>query len=294
MDMRIQTAGACAVTMLGCAAHAQPLIGAEFRAPDFAGNAQIFDVSTTTGAATNGRATGADVISGLAWDGSTLFGVTDAFGIVNGDAAPGGLFTIDPVSGATTLVGNVGEPGGFLAAEGEIDFNPLTGTLVGSTSNNGQTAIFDIDPTTGTASNVRSVSGVSDLSAFAFDASGTLWGLDPSFTFGPDRPAAQLLTIDPATGDVLTSQSTDQVLGVVAGMDFNPITGELFVADGDTQGTNNLYTLDTSSASFSLVGATDLPDPFGLSGLSAVQFIPAPGASAVLAIAGIGAARRRR
>src|SRR5713226_8804372 len=76
----------------------------------------LYDVNTSTGAATNPRSTGINSLVGTAFraDG-VLFGLTTFGGTPN----PNALFRIDPTTGASTLVGSTGLSNIF---EGDLAF----------------------------------------------------------------------------------------------------------------------------------------------------------------------------
>ncbi|MEM7628712.1 MAG: hypothetical protein AAF356_04735 [Planctomycetota bacterium] len=297
-DPRRDVRWALGALAVGCgvAQASTPLIGIAFRDPNFGPATRLFDVDASTGLASNARLTGADAISGIALrrDG-TLFGWADEFANVNGSAVDGALVTIDRATGATTLIGDVSPfNSGALSAEGDIDFDPITGDLFGVTSNNGVSLLFTIDTTTGANSEIGIVQQPgSDISGMAFDDGGDLWLLDTSFEFGDDR-VSRLLRVDRTSGDVFETVTLSVALGTVGGMDFDPATGQLFIADGDLFGTNNLYTADLFTGEMTLVGSTGLDGaPFGFGGLSDIEFIPAPGGVAALAM-GLGLLARRR
>jgi len=96
-----------------------------------------------------------------------------------------------------------------------------------------------------------------DGSAMAFDDSGTLFVLD---NFGD-----QLATIDKTDGSIVAFVALSEQLGKQSGMDFDLRTGLLYVADGGTDGTDNLYTLDPTTGVLTMIGPTGLPK--GVSGL---------------------------
>ncbi|MGP1273363.1 MAG: hypothetical protein ACTS22_08505 [Phycisphaerales bacterium] len=296
--MRTVIAVVAAGLAVAPAAFSQQLVGVAFRDPSFSGNTQLHDLDAATGAASNGRFLGTDAISGIALapDG-TLFGWTDEFAEVNGVPVDGGLVTIDLSTGATSLVGNVSPfPSGAVASEGDIDFNPITGELFGVTSNQGVSLLFTIDPATGanTEVGIPQIPGT-DFSGMAFDNAGNLWVLDTGTDFDPATRASTLRRISTADASILESIPLSVALGTTGGMDFDPNTGELYIADGDFLGTNNLYTADLTTGLLTLVGATGLDGaPTGFGGLADIEFIPAPGAGSLLALAGLGAVRRRR
>jgi len=64
-------------------------------------------------------------------------------------------------------------------------------------------------------------------------------------------------------------------LGFTGGMDFDPESGALFVADGGNLGTDTLYTLDPDTGVLSPIGP--LGETFGLAGLEFFQCLSAPG-----------------
>ncbi|MEM6561811.1 MAG: hypothetical protein AAF656_09430, partial [Planctomycetota bacterium] len=152
------------------------LLGAEFRdGLTFTNTARIFDVDPVTGAATNPRFTGSDVLADIAFgpDG-LLYAFTDGIGVVNGVAAPSSLLTIDPATGATTVVGS----SGLLLSEGDLAFQPGTGTLFGISTVNGVVDLITFDTTTGAASVVGTLAITGDGSGLAFDDAGQLFVLD--------------------------------------------------------------------------------------------------------------------
>ena len=151
-------------------------------------------------------------------------------------------------------------------AEGDLDIDPTTGTLYGIQDWPAGRNLFSINPATGQATTIGTMEN-SDVSAMAFSATGTLYVLETS----TDR----LLTVNKATGATLTAVPLSVNLGALAGMDFDPTTGALYVTDSGatTGGTNKLYTLNPATGQLTLVGAT------GLSGdaLCGLGFL-APGA----------------
>lgn len=109
------------------------------------------------------------------------------YGAKGGNAASD-LYTIDPVTAATTIIGPTG-----IALTG-LAFHPGTGVLYGATSElspgGTRRSLYTIDPTTGAATLIGSGGAVGDI---AFDSGGTLYGL--SFTAGN-----KLVSIDLSTG----------------------------------------------------------------------------------------------
>ncbi len=281
------------IAIAATAAQAQfQLVGAEFRNPSFVGNTTLWDIDQATGAASNPRQITADVSLGLSFgpDGR-LYSFTDSFGSINGVSNNGALYTIDAATGAATPV--AGDLGLDVFGEGDLDFNPLTGELFIVTSSAGTTALHTVDLNTGLATTVGATDAT-NASGMAFQpGTGRLFVLDTTFAFPPTT--SFFLEIDPATGATLNSVELGLALGTVAGMAFDPITGDLYLADGDFNATNTLYTIDLNTFDLTVVGETVAGQPpAGLGGLAGLAFIPAPGAAALFGLAGILAARRRR
>ncbi|TVQ62942.1 MAG: DUF4394 domain-containing protein [Phycisphaerales bacterium] len=279
--------------LVASSAHAQfQLVGAEFRNPTFAGNTTLWDIDQATGAASNPREITADVSLGLSFgpDGR-LYSFTDSFGSINGVPNNGALYTIDVATGAAAPVaGNLGLDA---FGEGDLDFNPLTNELFISTSSGGTTALHTVDTTTGLASTIGAMDAT-NASGMAFQpGSGRLFLLDTTFAFPPTT--SFFYEIDPASGATLNVVELGVPFGTVAGMAFHPVTGELYLADGDFNGTNLLYTIDLNTFDLSVIGET-VPGqpPADLGGLAGLAFIPSPGAAALFALAGCLGARRRR
>ena len=136
----------------------------------------LFTVDADTGMATLvGTGTGFDSVPGIAFNNSgTLFG--SAADASFGDT----LITIDPVSGAGTVVGSFG--GGFEGIDG-IAFDPTSDTLYGI-GGPGFDQLFTIDTTTGAATLLGSLTeagtgdplpGADFFAGLTFDASGNLF-----------------------------------------------------------------------------------------------------------------------
>jgi hypothetical protein len=268
------------------------LVGVEFRDGGFAENARLFDIDPATGAATNPRFTGADVVSDIAQgpDG-LLYAFNDDFGVVNGLPAGSNLFTINPVAAETTVIGDTG----LSLNEGGLEFD-ASGTLYGVTSQNGASSLFTIDTTTGVGTTVGAFAQngmpveLTDASAMAFDDAGTLYVLDTTSVF----PSVQsfLYTLDPATANITSVVELDRALGTTAGLAFESDTGELLLADGDFNGTNELFSVDLTTGVLALRGTT-VPGTFG--GLSGLEFAVVPEPAAGLALFGTtGVLLRRR
>jgi DNA-binding beta-propeller fold protein YncE len=273
---------ACCVAGLAIAfaaadAHAQTLLGNSF-------NGVLYDVNLGTGAATNPRpiGVGADSLTGIAFAPSgALYGLTTFSG------TPGNsLVSINPATGASTQIGFTGLP----IAEGDLAFDPTSGLLYGmqDVSQNDR-RLFTINLATGagTSLGLLGASPGNDFSAMTFSPDGTLNVLSTGEGASPSR----LLTVNKATAATISSVDLSLDLGFTAGMDFHPLTGTLYVADGGfNDGTDSLYTLNPATGAVTLIGPTGLAD--GLAGLAFV--VPEPtGAAMLIAVCGAVVAMRR-
>jgi hypothetical protein len=115
----------------------------------------------------------------------TLFGT---------DASGGNLITIDPATGAGTLVGNTGA--GVVPA---LAVDPITGTMYAATGA-GFPALFTVDPATGVATLVGDTGlGFAGVGALDFSSDGTLFAA-VNIAGNGGTGSDHLATIDTATG----------------------------------------------------------------------------------------------
>ena len=281
----IAAVAAVAVVALGPAvqqcAVATPLLGNSMG--DIGGApAALFDIDPATGVASNPRSLGVTSLVGIAYGpGGTLYGLMTFAGTYGNS-----LVRIDPVTGATTLVGPTGFSNIF---EGDIAYNPANGLLYGIEDVPGGGNVrnlFTIDPATGRGTVIRDLGFGGDPSALAFSPGGTLYVLNNV----DDGPPDQLYVVDPATGIPSSPVNLSSRLGFTEGMAFDPATGILYVADGGDQGSNSLYTVNPATGAMTRVGGLGQLAPRGLSGLT---FLPEPAALGALLAAGGGLLSRR-
>ena len=251
---------------------ATPLVGTSFSGVN---GAVLYDIDLSTGAASNPRSTGTPQLVGIAFSADhKLFGLTNSAAPTN----PGSLFEIDLATGASQLIGATGLDS---IVEGDLAFDPISQVLYGIYHlDAAQRKLFTIDINTGAATPLSgSLSG--DPSALAFDAAGTLYAIDTSLD--------ELLTVDKATGNPLSYTSLNVDLGAVAGMDLDPATGILYVADGESGGTDKLYAVDTTTGELTEVGSLGIDD-----GLAGLAFVPEPATLILTGVAALALVRRRR
>ena len=245
-------------------APAAQLIGVSFE------DGLVYDVDAQAGAASNPRSFSADSVDltlyagvEFAADGSLLLATVQA-----NAAFPSQLFSATLGNTDATSIGAIGEQVG----EGDIALDPLSGDLyaIGLTDLLIPLTLLRIDLPSSTATVVGEIA-FNDVSALAFDASGTLYAIDA------DTDA--LVVLDPTDASTLSNVALSQPLGQLAGMDFDPATGTLYVADGGTGGADALFTLDPATGVLAEIGPLGLAT--GLSGLA----VPEPKAAALAAAA---------
>jgi hypothetical protein len=136
-------------------------------------------------------------------------------GTLYGATRTGGLYTINPQTGAATLIGTASG-----IAYGGIAFNPITGVLWGSVRPpiTGRDRIYKVNTTDGQVTLVGSTGDGQITPSIAFDANGNLFGLK-----GSSATINSLISIDTATaagtligsmgmsGLVALAQRTDSV-----------------------------------------------------------------------------------
>src|SRR5215469_3863936 len=214
-----------------CSSGWAALIGNDF-------NGILYDVNQTTGAATNPRPTGISNLAGIAFNSSgVLYGIAM-------QAQSESLYRINPVTGASTLIGtsSVFNPFTDSFVEGDLRFDPVSGTLFGVEYESVPFSApvpkgFTINSGTGVISNLFNLpcfnnSCIVDYSALAINSGGQLYVLDTASL----DPFGHLIA---GSGNPFTTTLNVNLsvpLGDLAGMDFDPTTDILYVADGGTGG----------------------------------------------------------
>lgn len=227
----------------------------------------LYDVDLATATLSNPRPTGIVNPSGLAISPDGKLYASYAFVGLDPAVEPG-LYTIDdPALGAATPLGPAGLD---YFIEGDIDFDPLSCALYGLWSYDATLStrvLLTFDRITGAAAVVANIDFF-DPSCLAFDASGTMYVFDHD----PDV----LHVVDPATATVIrTTPLRSPVNSIVAGMDFDPTTGKLYLATGvpdpflPDYRPPALYEIDPVTGDVIEIGPLD----FDISGLG---FVPMP------------------
>ncbi len=247
-----------------------PLLGSGFSGPS---GAVLYDVDPFSGSAGNPRSTGIDNLVGIALSNGTLYGLNNSAAATDANS----LFVINRATGQSQQIGATGLAN---ISEGDLASDPTTGVLYGMYDvQAGARKLFTMNTSTAAATPLPS-SLAGDPSAMAFNTSGTLFVLDTGLQ--------RLVTVNKTTGATLSSVALSAALGATAGMSFDPASGALYVADGESGGTDRLYTLNTTTGVLSEIGSTGLAN--GLAGLS---FVPEP-SSLLLLMLGAGAVLARR
>jgi WD40 repeat protein len=164
----------------------------------------------------------------------------------------GTLITIDPATGAGTLVGTLGTQGPVT----EIEFRS-DGVLFGSTGQ-GTSHIITIDPLTGSETLIGT-HPFGSVNGLEFDANDNLFG-----TFWNGTDLTSLVMVNQSTGQLTTIGAIG--LLVVTGLAFHQ-NGTLY-AVGHRGGSSRLYTLNTSTGDTTLIG------DIGFDAVGAIEFGP--------------------
>ncbi len=227
----------------------------------------LADVNQTTAAVSNIRYTLPGLV-GIEFDaGGTLYGLTSSL-----NSLYPSLYSIDPVTGTASFIGKTGLDN---VLEGDLAFDPITNTLWGAYQlHTPNLDFFTLNTTTGAATFAFGLTASNtDYSAMAFDNTGNLYILDTQST-----TQDSLLKVDKTNGTILdklllTDSGNLANLGGSAGMDFDPVTGYMYVTDS---GTKVLYTLDTATGVLSFIAVSTIGD--NLAGLTVVpaQNVPEP------------------
>ncbi len=112
--------------------------------------------------------------------------------------------------------------------------------------------LVDVDMSTGTVSNSRSL-GIKVMCGIATQPStGTLFGLTSDFS----NPVSSLIRIDPTTGGVTVIGATGLPMLVEGDLAFNPLNGLLYgIGDGGVNGTQrNFFSINSMTGAATVIG----------------------------------------
>jgi uncharacterized protein YjiK len=205
----------------------------------------LWDIDPVTGAGSNPRPLGSNGFGALA---QSPTGELYAIRFL----ATADFYQIDPITGATTLIG----PMGASDIEGGLDFDPTTGILYGVNAGGGVTGgLFTVDLGTGAMAIVGPIldtgGGVIDASAMAFDESGDLYLLRteaiPMELWQIDPSDASTLSVTPIPGLAMSSTLA------IGGMEFDDSSGKLYVL---YEGGGALAEVDPITGASTILGPT--------------------------------------
>ena len=202
----------------------------------------LWNVDLTTGAVSSPLPTAAQFAVGLATlPGQPVYALASA-----GGSSGTTLMEIDPSTGSTFPIATW--PQGIL--EGDIAFDPTTGTLYGIT---GSGQFGTIDLLTGAPSLIGVIPSLLDPSAMAFDDAGRLWLIDgwlPGFVLELDPLTGAVLSSTPITGAPLPQRK-------IGGMRYDATSGLLqVVLSRGNSPPARLWEIDPLTGFTSVVGST--------------------------------------
>ncbi len=244
---------------ISCAT-AHTAFGGLFAIDDDSGN--LYSVSTTNAGLTLIGGTGIPLAGEIEFSpGGTLYGFSSG-------SSPT-LYTINPSTAASTVVGPLGLPFVF---EGGLAFSP-GGTAFGTNGgDSGAAQLFTINLATGAATVVGTLSGGShDINGLAYRSDGELIGLD--------RVSNSLIVINPTTAAVTSLAAVPSTVGAVGGMTVLSGVGYYSTSgpSSNPAGSNTLYSFNLFSGASTPIGNFNgVITGTGISGLAAS--VPEPGA----------------
>jgi hypothetical protein len=168
---------------------------------------------------------------------------SNLFGLTGSGKSPSSLYAIDQTTGDYSLIG----PTGFVGC-GALDFHQTSGVLYGVCGTSSFKELVTIDTTTGIATSIAPISGITQVSDIAFRSDGTLYAYH--------EPSDILGIIDPVTG-VFTTLGNSGASCCGNGMAFDA-TGTLFHANNVA-----LSTLDQTTGIATTVTLLNYPDISG-------------------------------
>ncbi|MET0231243.1 MAG: hypothetical protein ABW186_09965 [Rhodanobacteraceae bacterium] len=225
-----------------------PLAGpaTTFAADIYQGLLETFDVQDPSTVNVVATGIGQAFVGGAFVDGdfSKLYAIAGDFG-----ADPGGFFTLDTATGATTLIGDA--TNGLAEGYSGLAYDTVGATMYAASSSCGSSShLWTIDRATGAATPVGFISGAPCIVAIAINAEGEMYGLDLS--------TDALYAIDKTTGDAALIGSIGFDANFGQDMAFDLASDTLYLAGFDIgAGIDSLYTVDVQT------GAANIIAPIG-------------------------------
>lgn len=222
-------------------------------------NGTIYDVSTTTGLASNPRETGITDLSALAFD---LEGVLYAAG-ADEEGIGNALYTVNPATGVAQRVG------GLVFGTRDFEYSPSLSVLLAVMApQGGGTSLYRIDAESGTAVNVGPLEAIS--ASLAVSPLGNIYLLEDRFD--------ELLEINPSDGATLRQLALDVSFGTTGSVFLDERT--LFAVDGAAPSAHrSLFRIDVLTGNIDEIGNTGLT-----SGLTSLALVPEPTSLVLMAL----------
>ena len=226
----------------------------------------LYECDLMTGQATHPRPTGIKGGVGIAFFGATdsLFTLTDN----HGKPVPNALYSINPYTGRSTLIGKTGQP----IQGGDLLYDPILKNLyaVQNGAASRRARLLRLNPKTGAATPLFALpdpkSGFRAISSLTLNKASAI-------IYATDSQQETLLAIDPAGGRILTEKPLSDFIGALCGLRLDRYgDNKYYLADGGARATRSLYVLDVESAVLTRVG--DLKGPAGVDGLTFIPKIP--------------------
>ena len=202
-------------------------------------------------------------INGLAFDYSAdLFASTISAPLFGDPQGISTLLRINPVTGEeVAVIGAItlnGDPFAITDLAVQPSTDVLFGISIDTTTTEG--SVYTIDKSTGAATLVGGTGRIAATIAFAPD--GTLYATSAIFDENGGFVGGYLNTLDPETGEVLTTAGP--FLVHIGGLTVRPTDGVIFASGGNT---GDIYTLSTAGV-LTPLGLT------GLGGVGDIAFLP--------------------
>ena len=226
----------------------------------------LYDCDLTTGLTSRPRPTGIKGVVGIVFSSNlasrTVFVLTDD----SGKPVPDALYSIDPYSGRSVLVGKTGlHP----IQGGDLVFNTKNQTLYAAQYGPAthRRGMMRINPKTGAATVVFSLPapkhGFRNINSLTFNK-------DFSLFYATDSEQQTLLAIDPATARILTEKPLSDFIGARGSLRLNRYgDNRYYFVDGGMGAAHALFVLDVETAVLAKIG--DLKGP---SAVDSIGFIP--------------------